>query len=62
MLRTKINALFERLADTTLGSQIFQFLSETAFGLAKIARRPVGARRVFDRIFEGPIASVVQWL
>jgi hypothetical protein len=62
MLRSKIDALFERLADTTLGSQFLQFLSDTAFGFAAIIRRPVGARRVFDRIFEGPIASIVQGL
>jgi hypothetical protein len=62
MLRTKLSAFFERLADTTLGSQIFQFLSETAFGFARIVRRPVGARRIFDRIFQRPIASIVQGL
>lgn len=62
MLRTKLGALFERLADTKLGAQIFQFLSDSAFGFAKIIRRPVGARRVFDRIFNRPIASTVQFL
>jgi len=60
MLRTKLNALFERLADTTIGSQIFQFLSETAFGFARIIRRPVGVRRIFDQILAPLIAFVVQ--
>lgn len=62
MLRTKLDAFFERLADTTLGSQIFQFLSDSAFGFAKIIRRPVGARRIFDRYLNRPIASTVQFL
>jgi hypothetical protein len=62
MLRTKLDALFERLADTKLGAQIFQFLSDAAFGFARIVRRPVGARRVFDRILSPPIASTVQFL
>jgi hypothetical protein len=62
MLRTKLDAFFERLADTTLGAQFFQFLSDTAFGFAKIIRRPVGVRRVFDRTLNRPIASTVQFL
>ncbi len=62
MLRTKLDAFFERLADTTLGSQIFQFLSDSAFGFAKIIRRPVGARRIFDRYLNRSIASTVQFL
>ena len=62
MLRTKLNAFFERLADTTLGSQIVQFLNDTAFGFARIVRRAVGARRIFDRILGRPIASTVQLL
>ena len=62
MLRTKLDALFERLADTALGAQILQFLSDSTFGFARIIRRPVGARRVFDRIFNRPIASTVQIL
>ena len=62
MLRTNLDSLFERLADTRLGAQFFQFLSDTAFGFAKVIRRPVGARRVFDRIFNRPIASTVQFL
>jgi hypothetical protein len=60
MLRTKLDAVFERLADTTMGAQILQFVSDTAFGSARVLRRPVGARRIFDRIFERPIASIVQ--
>jgi hypothetical protein len=62
MLRTKLDALFERLTDTALGAQIFQFLSDSAFGFAEIARWPVGARRVFDRTFNRPLASSVQLL
>jgi hypothetical protein len=62
MLRAKIDALFERLADTALGSQIFKFLSDTAFGFAEIIRRPVRLRTVFDRILQRPIASAVQFL
>jgi hypothetical protein len=62
MLRTKLDALFEEFADTELGSQIFKFLSDAAFGLAEIFRRPVGFRRVFDRIFQRPITSTVQFL
>lgn len=62
MLRTKLDSVFERLADTKLGAQVFQFLSDSAFGFARIIRRPVGARRVFDRIFNRPIASTVQFL
>lgn len=62
MLRSKLDSLFERFADTTLGAQIFQFLSDTAFGFAKVIRRPVGIRRVFDRILNRPIASTVQLL
>ncbi len=62
MLRTKLDALFERLADTALGAQICQFLSDSAFGFAKIIRRLVVARRIFDQIFNRPIASTVQFL
>jgi hypothetical protein len=62
VLRTKLTAFFERLADTTLGAQIFQFLSEMGFGFARIIRRPVGARRLFDRILSPAIASIVQAL
>jgi hypothetical protein len=62
MLRVKLDVFFERFADTKLGSQIFQFLSEVGFGFARVVRRPVGIRVVFDRIFERPIASIVQWL
>src|SRR5215467_15281620 len=62
MLREKLDALFERFADTALGIQIFKFLSDAAFGFAEIIRRPVGLRRVFDRILERPIASATQFL
>jgi len=62
MIRTKLDSIFERLADTALGAQIFQFLSDSAFGFAKVIRRPVGVRRVFDRLFNRPIASTVQFL
>jgi len=62
MLRTKFDSLFERLADTTLGAQVLQFVSDSAFGFAKVIRRPLGARRVFDRILNRPIASAVQTL
>ena len=44
-----LDAFFERFADTTLGSQISKFLSDTAFGFAGIVRRSTGLRRVFDR-------------
>jgi hypothetical protein len=61
MLRTTLDGWFERLADTALGAQIFQFLSDTASGFANVIRRPAGVRRVFDRIFNRPIASAVQF-
>jgi hypothetical protein len=62
MLREKLDGFFERFADTALGSQIFKFLSDTAFGFAEIIRRPTGLRRVFDRTLQRPITSVVQFL
>jgi hypothetical protein len=62
MLREKVESIFERLADTTLGSVVLQFISDTAFGFARIIRRPVGARERFDSIFQRPIASGVQWI
>ena len=62
MLRTTLDAWFERVADTTIGAQFLQFVSDTAFGFARVLRRSVGARRVFDDIFQRPIASVVQFL
>jgi hypothetical protein len=48
-MREKLDAFFERFDDTTQGSQIFKFLSDTAFGFAGIVRRSTGLRRVFDR-------------
>src|SRR6516162_10553451 len=57
-----LDAFFERFADTTLGSQISKFLSDTAFGFAEIIRRPMGLRPVFDRTLQHPITSVVQFL
>jgi hypothetical protein len=57
-----LDALFEKFADTAIGSQITQFVSDTAFGFASIIRRPVRIRRIFDRTLEPPIASVVQLL
>src|SRR5215469_12595491 len=61
-MREKLDAFFERLADTALGVQFFKFLSDTAFGFAEIIRRPTSLRRVFDRTLQRPIASVVQFL
>src|SRR5262249_10547146 len=62
MLREKVESVFERLADTTLGSVVLQFASDTAFGFARVVRRPTEARARFDQIFQRPIASAVQWL
>ena len=62
MLRDKICALLNRVADTEIGSQVCQFLSDSAFGFARIIRRPTGLRRFLDRIFERPIADIVQGL
>ncbi|HJZ97028.1 MAG TPA: catalase family protein [Candidatus Solibacter sp.] len=61
-LRSNLDSLFERLADTKLGAQILQFISDSAFGFAKVIRRPVGLRKVFDRTLNRPIASTVQFL
>lgn len=62
MLREKIGAAFERFADTALGSVVLQFINDTVFGLARIVRRPVGIRAIFDKFLERPIASIVQWI
>jgi hypothetical protein len=62
MLRKKIGAVFERFANTALGSVVLQFINDTVFGLARIVRRPVGIRAIFDKFLERPIASIVQWI
>lgn len=62
MLRGKIDAVFERVADTALGSVVFQFINDTVFGLATIVRRPVGILAIFDKFLKRPIASIVQWI
>lgn len=62
MLRDTRDSWFERAADTALGAQFFEFVSDTAFSFARVLRRPVGVRRAFDRIFERPLASAVQFL
>lgn len=61
-LRARIEAVFERWADTVFVSGVLQLVSDTAFGLARIGRRQTGARAVFDRLFERPIAAAVQGL
>jgi len=62
MLRSTLDALFERFGDTNLGAAILQFLSDVAFGFAKIVRRPLGLRRFFDNTLESPIRAFVQML
>jgi hypothetical protein len=62
MLRKKVESVFQRLADTSLGNGALQLASEIAFGLARIVRRETWIQVIFDRFLQRPIASAVQWM
>lgn len=62
MLRERVDSVFDRLADTTFVSGVLQFASDTAFGLARIARRWTGLRLLFDRLLQRPLMAITQWI
>jgi hypothetical protein len=62
MLREKIVSAIETLADTPVGTAIFQLANDIAFALSRILRRMTSVRLLFDRIFQRPLAASVQFL
>jgi len=62
MVREKIVSAIEKLADTPIGSAIFQLVDDIAFAFSRILRRMTGLRSLFDRVFQRPLAASVQRL
>jgi hypothetical protein len=61
MVRDQVDSALGRAADTTLGTSVLQFASDTTYGVARIVRRQLWLRALFDRTLERPTASAVQW-
>ena len=59
---SRAGSLATRLADSTLGSALLQFLNDTVFGVAKVIRRQPILNRIPGEAGSGLIRAVVQFL